>query len=291
MSCSQRIRDSCGRDFDYLTLLAHLVVAENQELCLQQMVWHSAISDYGNSTRFSEPESFPFHWYGRFLGSVIRIKQGRDVKSSADSALETFVAYENLRLKVPICRHISYGSLVTHLSAFLTRGQPRNTNPHLYDRYLSFVSSTNRPGYVSRHSSTGLGEIDFKTSDFQIGVHACDVGYMLLRHPSGPRPDFLLAYFQEVSEGKRPRFLHPKSHKEALFQLNLANELELVLKRKGRLEDAKQVAEIRSVLAARRDELYEFERGTARYIKASQSPNRKDHDTKRLALYSSSTNA
>ena len=79
-------------------------------------------------------------------------------------------------------------------------------------------------------------------SEFRHGAHILNIGTLLLAHPSGPRPDVLLAQFREHSADPTSRHFTPKNHKEARFREKFAGRLEKVLRSQNRPMDADWVA-------------------------------------------------
>ena len=79
-------------------------------------------------------------------------------------------------------------------------------------------------------------------SEFRHDAHILNIGTLLLAHPSGPRPEVLLAQFREHSADPTSLHFTPKNHQEARFKESFARRLEKVLRSQNRPMDADWVA-------------------------------------------------
>jgi hypothetical protein len=87
-------------------------------------------------------------------------------------------------------------------------------------------------------------------SDFVNHRHIVDLGQLLVVLPSKPSPGFLSAYFRKLPENTSRRFFEPKAHEEMVYELSLLRDLQSVLSRQGRPEDASWVAHLAQPLVA-----------------------------------------
>ena len=68
LSSNKLIRNAFGKDFEFLALLGHFVLAEEQERALQDALRTPLVDEYPiRKLSVVEHEDWPYHWYGKKL--------------------------------------------------------------------------------------------------------------------------------------------------------------------------------------------------------------------------------
>ena len=148
------------------------------------------------------------------------------MNNNGDDALRYFFALqENVKAKILAARNIAAGAAQTFIGRTFYYGRYLNTNPALYDAYLT--------KFRSQSNGASL-PIEEYTERRRLGY-----GILLLVHPTKPDPDPLLRCFRDIEGDQDSRFLRPKSSIEAHWQLKCAQNLITVLQQQNRPDDVR----------------------------------------------------